>query len=368
MLKTGYVVHESAEGAKVSVYLPKTEPAKVERLAADALKASGLSVERVGGVFVVARAKEKELELFTYRPRFRSVSYLVNIASSAFPGVDFGGRRAVANMPVVTSNGQPSQVHPITGDSGASANFDKGGQDVFVARIQPEKLASLTKLLADLDIEAAEVVVRAVAYEVQKTAKEGSALNLVLSLLNSRLGLELNGKLAAADSTISLKIGGFDAVISALDSDTRFKSVSRPSVRVKSGSLARFAVGSDVPVLGAVVQQQLGNAVQSVEYRSSGVLLDVTPQVREDRIELKLKQEFSAFVQTSTGVQNSPTLNKRSAETELTLQPGEVVFIGGLESDEITDSSQSGFFGMMYGKAGERRQNELILMVEAKRI
>lgn len=132
--------------------------------------------------------------------------------------------------------------------------------------------------------------------------------------------------------------------------------------------MARFSVGSDVPVLGAVVTQNNGgSAVQSVEYRSSGVLLDVTPQVRQGRVDVKLKQEYSTFVQTITGVQNSPTLNKRSAETELSIEPGEVVFIGGLEAEENTDSSQA-FYGLPFGKSKERKQNETVLMLEVQRI
>lgn len=368
VVKTGYVVHESAENARVSIYLPSMEPAKLERYVADALRASGLTVERVGGVVVITREKEPELDVLTYRPKYRAVSYLQGLASSAFPGVDFGGRRAVSNVPPMTHTGQPSNVMPITGDVGSSALFDKGQQDILVARVRPEKRQAIQEFLTAVDTESAEVVVRAVAYEVQKDERQGSAIDLVLSLLKGKLDIDIKGSVTGADASISIKTGDFNAVISALDSDTRFRSLARPSVRVKSGSLARFAVGSDVPVLGAVVTQQVGQSVQSVEYRSSGVLLDVTPQVRDERIELRLKQEFSTFVQTTTGVSNSPTLNKRSAETELSIQPGEVVFIGGLEMEETTNSRQSLPFGIPFGRSDQTRRNELVLMIQAERI
>lgn len=370
VVQTGYVVHESAENARISVYLPGVESSKVEKMAADALAASGLSVRRVGGVVVIDKQKE-EGEVLIYRPKYRAVSYLKTLLSSAFPGVEFGGRRSAPNVqPVQNNQGvhHQSNVMPISGDVGTSALFDKDDQDVLLGRVPPGRIEAVRSLIAQLDTAAGEVVVRAVAYEVQKTDRKGSALNLVLSLLGGRFGVSLDGKLAGVESSISLKFGGLDAIVSALDSDTRFKSLARPSVRVKSGSLARFAVGSDVPVLGSVVTQQLGNAVQSVEYRSSGVLLDVTPYIRENRIDLKIKEEFSAFVQTATGVQNSPTLNKRSAETQMSLESGEVVVIGGLESTEVTDSSQSGLYGLMYGNSAQHRQNELILLIEAQRI
>lgn len=375
VVKIGYVVHESADQAKISVYFPSSQPAQIRLLAVDALKASGLSVEYLGGVVVIGKRVEPEVETIIYRPKYRAVSYLSELLQAAVPSVVTGARRAAPNIDRAAGSGGQGVgqgdrlgVAPISGEVGSSAVFDKGVADVLIARVETGKAEVVRKILEQLDIASAEVVVRAVAYEVQKSARQGSALDLVLSVLKGKVGVELKGALAGADSSISFKFGGFDAIVSALDSDTRFKAVSRPSVRVKSGSLARFAVGSDVPVLGAVVTQGQGSAVQSVDYRSSGVLLDVTPQVREGRIDLKLRQEFSAFVQTSTGVQNSPTLNKRSAETELTVSSGEVVFIGGLESDETTASSQSGLFGVVFGKADEQRHNELVLMVEATRI
>lgn len=381
ILKTGYVVHESVESAKISVYFPRSEPKQIERLAVDALKASGFAAETVGGVVVINKPKAVESEVIIYRPKFRSVGYLSELLVAAFPGVQIGGRRQVQNVPMNQHgyaspgqgySGQPGQVMqgamPITGEQGVSGLFDRVSTDVLVAKVEPEKARALRSLIEQLDIEQSEVVIRAVAYEVQKGQREGAALDLVWGLLKSKVGIDIAGKLAGADSTVSIKIGGIDAVLNALDSDTRFKSLSRPAVRVKSGSMARFAVGADVPVLGGVVTQNNGGAaVQSVEYRSSGVLLDVTPQVRQGRVDVKLKQEYSSFVQTITGVQNSPTLNKRSAETELSIEPGEVVFIGGLEAEENTDSSQA-FYGLPFGKSKERRHSETVLMLEVQRI
>lgn len=370
IVKTGYVVHESAEDSKISVYFPRSEPKQIERLAVDALKAAGLSVERAGGVVVINKPKPVDHELITYRPKYRAVSYLGDLIQAGVPGVVLGARRAVPNIPQAAAGQAGGKgVAPITGDVGSAAMFDKpGSSDVLVALVAPERAAVVRKLLEQLDVETPEIVVRAVAYEVQKNDRQGSAIDLVLSLLKGKLSIDVKGSVAGADASISIKTGDFSAVISALDSDTRFRSLARPSVRVKSGSLARFAVGSDVPVLGAVVTQQVGQSVQSVEYRSSGVLLDVTPQVRDERIELRLKQEFSTFVQTTTGVSNSPTLNKRSAETELSIQPGEVVFIGGLELDESTNSQQALPFGIPFGRSDERRRNELVLMIQADRI
>jgi len=87
-----------------------------------------------------------------------------------------------------------------------------------------------------------------------------------LMAINAYTGLMGSGKLASVGDSVTFKSASIDAVFSALSTDSRFKSISNPSLRVKSGSSARFSVGSDVPVLGAVQFDKAGNPIQSVEY------------------------------------------------------------------------------------------------------
>lgn len=47
-------------------------------------------------------------------------------------------------------------------------------------------------------------------------------------------------------------------------------------------------------------------AIQSVEYRSAGVILSVTPQIFDAGIDLHVDQQISDFVRTETGVNGSP--------------------------------------------------------------
>ncbi|EPL7543750.1 hypothetical protein [Klebsiella pneumoniae] len=58
-----------------------------------------------------------------------------------------------------------------------------------------------------------------------------------------------------------------------------------------------FSVGNVVPVLGQVSYAD-NRPIQSTEYRSSGVILDVKPQIRTDSIDLVIKQQLSSFAKT----------------------------------------------------------------------
>jgi len=158
-------------------------------------------------------------------------------------------------------------------------------------------------------------------------------------------------------------------VASALNSDGRFKVVTSPFTRVRSGATARFQVGADVPVLGSILTNPNGQAQQSVEYRSAGTLLEVSPKVRDKSTDVDLFQQISSFVTTETGVNNSPTLNKREIRTSLTVEDGEVLVIGGL-NDSKEEETKAGLWFLPFAtsKSSGTRSTELLLILELKRI
>ena len=51
-----------------------------------------------------------------------------------------------------------------------------------------------------------------------------------------------------------------------------------------------------------------GTPIQSVEHRSSGVILDLRPVALRDSVEAEMSQQESSFVATTTQVTASPTL------------------------------------------------------------
>jgi general secretion pathway protein D len=148
-------------------------------------------------------------------------------------------------------------------------------------------------------------------------------------------------------------------------------------VRVQSGRHARFTVGNETPILGAVTFQANGQAVQSVEYRPSGVIFDLQPQLREESIDVTVFQQMSSFSVTTTGVSNSPTLLKRELSTTLGMKAGETVLIGGLEdSRSSSDDSQLPFLPRWLGSRGSsnertevcaRREAPVMIVLDGRR-
>lgn len=341
ILKKGYVLEDGLSDKKLSLMMDYNSPYEAELMLNESLNNSGLiAIDKNGYSFI------KKISVapyaFVYKPKNRAVTYLMPLARAAFP-------------------------HLFVGD----ASVLTAESDVISLHIPLDNHAVLQDFLTSLDTPVPQILVSGVAYEVTLSSGEGHSFELVANLLSSKLGIEIKPSNLSASGASVIKFSGFNiqSALKILDTDTRFKSVSRPSVRVRSGGAAKFNSGSDVPILGSVVTNQ-GVTSQSVEYRSSGVLFDVQPVLFTDSINLKLKQEFSSFVQSEVGVVNSPTLNKRLIQTELDLKNGDVIMIGGLNDSTSTDSTSSLPFLKMLPFTSLKKQSsiETVMILEVKKI
>ena len=349
------------------------------------LDSKGFQVKSRGAIdFIAPRPEKEESEksVFVYRPLNRSVSYLIELVSSFFPNGNFSHQRGIQTIrqsqypvtrPVQSKQGRVGQMpadSPVTDNlNSAYSMIDKSDSDVIVFNGVDADIAKLEKLLQTLDKPVNELLVKAMVYEVRSERAEGSALTLAASILSGRLGVSLEGGLTSGN-TISLKFNNFEAVYAALSGDKRFKLVSSPTMRVQSGASARFTAGAEVPVLGNVTYQQQGQAVQSVDYKSSGVILDIKPSAREQKTDLEIFQQISSFVPTTTGVNQTPTLLKRELQTKISSSDDEMIVLGGLEETQTTDSEQGFSFlpAWMRTNTDNETKTEILVILNAKRI
>lgn len=133
------------------------------------------------------------------------------------------------------------------------------------------------------------------------------------------------------------------AQLTAIAQDQRVSILSTPRIMVKSGEEANIDVGTEVPTLTAQTtsaQQTEGssNLLQSIQYRKTGIILNVKPTVYSDnRIDLDISQEVSEAqpLDSSSGV-SSPSILNRSLKTSLSLMDGGSVVLGGLVSTKDT--------------------------------
>lgn len=348
-------------------------------LLGELLEAHGYTVTNEKGLFRVNKTGPvpDDSEIFFYRLRYRPVSYVSDLIGSLFPKGRFTFQRASPAPAPAAPVGAAGSVPVAYGSPAASGQTQSGvtgsaaslsEQDAFIYKGSVSDIARLQKLLAVVDVPSGEIVVKAVVYEVTVSNQDGSAFALAASVLGGRLGVAIGG--AVLSNAVTARLGGIEAVFSALATDKRFKIVSAPSVRVKSGASARFSVGNETPTLGSVTFQQGGNAVRSVDYRSSGVILDLKPSIRETGIDLTVFQQVSSFAPTTTGLNDSPTLQKREITTTISVKPGELVLLAGLD-DSRTSADHSGLSFLpawLHSSGQSNEKTEVLLVLDVQRL
>lgn len=146
------------------------------------------------------------------------------------------------------------------------------------------------------------------------------------------------------------------------------KVLTAPSVISENGKQALIQVGASVPILDSVVTNN-STSTQSVTYRDTGVILNVTPTVFENSISLDVKQEISDAIQTESGVKNSPTITKNSIQTSLNLNSGDFVIIGGLNiSRDSFTKDKLPYFSFLLGKQSAQSESDVVIVLQAVKL
>jgi type II secretory pathway component GspD/PulD (secretin) len=214
-----------------------------------------------------------------------------------------------------------------------------GGGSRLVVSAPKDRIDLVLDLVDQLDVAADQVEVSASFVEVTTNDAHTSGLSLVAGLVSHKLNLTVD----PGQGRFSIGGGRYQLVLDALAGDGRFNQVSNSRVVGDDAEHLALSVGDETPTIGSTGKDQLGNAVQNVVYRPSGVILDVTPRVLGSRrLALQVDGQVSAFQQTTTGVTGSPTLVKRQVKTSVSVADGEVLVIGGLNDTKST-RSKSGF-------------------------
>jgi general secretion pathway protein D len=150
---------------------------------------------------------------------------------------------------------------------------------------------------------------------------------------NFRFGAGSNFLGAIADS-----VGGefVSATISALESVSDVRTISAPSLMVRNNSDARINVGQQVPIRSTSVNPGSNNVFGSTQFLNTGVILEVTPRVNPGGlVYLQVSQEVSS--PGSPGPDGNPPIDTRQISTEIAVQSGQTVMLGGLIEETTRD-------------------------------
>ena len=253
-----------------------------------------------------------------------------------------------------------------------------------------QEYEQILKLLKELDVPPRQVLIEAKIYEVSLTgafssgvsaflqkraaAKDGGNTHLLTGTFNQAgsPGLSLTTGLLVGASRELL------AFLSTQEDTRRAKVISAPSIIATDNIPATINVGIEVPTLSsqAVTGAQLAGSslfANTIQNRQTGVTLQTMARINPSGIvTLVINQEVSApqAPAASSSIQ-SPSFSKRSVQTQVTVQDGDTIAIGGIINESDTWSSNGIPFlhripviGAVFGnKSVSKERTELVIFM-----
>lgn len=348
---------------------------KRQSVASDAVPSSSSAVAVPKAPDRASDAISPDENVEVYFPKFRGADYLqLAVRAAGCRPVDGSSKAAQGQGGAVMSPyfGQSSMF----GSSGQSQQYGHMAQpaavnlwkDVLVYAGNEKCFAKVEKLLAQLDRPSVALQLRGAILEVTDTSENVRSVQAILSLLAGKLQLGINAG-TAVGNTLTLNSVTLQGVLSAVQGDTRFRSLSEPSLRVVEGETAKLTIGQDVPVRGAVTSGTNGTIIQSIEYKTGGLVFEVTPTVYQDVLRLKIGHQISSFTSTTTSGIDSPTKITREASTVVQAHDGELIAIGGLDETRETNSTSGLSFlpSFLRGRNDSSSKSQILLLLEVRK-
>ena len=163
-----------------------------------------------------------------------------------------------------------------------------------------------------------------------------------------------------------------DLALSALESENRGEIISSPRVITANAKEAKIEQGVEIPYLEAA-----SSGAATVEFKEAVLGLTVTPQITPDErviMDLYVTQDTQGATINVQGGGSVPSINTRSLTTQVLVDDGETVVLGGIYEQEDRDVqdrvpilSEIPLLGVLFrGSERTRDKRELLLFVTPK--
>jgi general secretion pathway protein D len=244
----------------------------------------------------------------------------------------------------------------------------------LVITAPPDIMRTIKRVISQLDIRRAQVLVEAVIAEVSADvarelgvqwvfsgANDGSGPVGIVNFTNSGSPVAdvINGVASVIEGgsfpsiVDNALLGGastsgdfrYAAVMNALASDADTNILSTPTLVTLDNEEAEIVIGENVPfVTGSFTSTGAGdsatNPFQTIQREDVGLTLKIKPQINEgDALRLEIEQEVSSIADSVAGASDIVT-NKRSIKTNVMVDDGQIVVLGGLIEEQVNESLQ----------------------------
>ncbi|HEX5056046.1 MAG TPA: type II secretion system secretin GspD [Gammaproteobacteria bacterium] len=260
------------------------------------------------------------------------------------------------------------QQQPAPGQPRISIQADETTNSLVITA-PSSAVRQLETIIRQLDIPRAQVLIEAIIAEVSTNLAEelgsqflvdgsgdgsgpvGGSLFSESFNLNNFIARGATGGVSSNTPTIgdglTIALGDrsastqFAFILRALKGDAATNILSTPTLLTLDNVEAEIVFGQNVPFVTGSFANTGGagvtNPFQTIERQDVGITLKVKPQINEgNAIKLQIQQEVSNL--ESSAVASDVVTNKRAIRTEVMIEDGQTIVLGGLIKDEFFDT------------------------------
>jgi general secretion pathway protein D len=310
------------------------------------------------------------------------------------------GEVRAAATPAAAPGGAAASGGSVAATSGGQVQADPATNSLIITAPEPQ-YRQLRAVIDRLDARRAQVFVesliaevsadRAAEFGVQWQGALGGAGSPNIGLLGTNFGKGISNiinlstavaggtpsvargaNLGLAHQTNGVYVLGFLARF--IEESGSGNVLSTPNLLTLDNEEAKIVIGQNVPfVTGQFTNagnSSTVNPFQTIERKDVGLTLKVKPQISENgTVKLAIYQEVSSVLASTVNATNGPTTNKRTIESNVLVEDGAVVVLGGLLQDEYSGNQEKvpglgdiTFFGNLF-KSETRARKKTNLMV-----
>lgn len=374
-----------------------------------------IPIERLNGILIVGQNRElvedarewiyrldrkrdpAERRVFVYYVQHGGAERIATALNEILSG-NSGGAATEGEAPDTTAT--PAGLL----DDNLRISVDSENNALLVSTTTPN-FTLILDVLRRLDIQPLQVMIETSIFEV--SLRDDLRFGVQYAINNGGIGIGEGGTVSFSNSTntttgpgtvvnpvispvlaatgTSTTVGGFNFtiegasatrfIIDALSDLTEVNMISSPNVIVLNNNTAALNVGDEVPIITQTTTSTVTTnplIVNTVQYRPTGVSLEVTPQVNASgMVTLRLSQAVSDVRITTSSTINSPTIQNRSLLSTVSVRSGDTVLLGGLIRESAGDGrtgipllNELPIVGNLFGRTTETTQRtELVILI-----
>lgn len=323
------------------------------------LQSQALGMKAIGNVLLIAPVSEiatREKQILEANQQLRDLAPL----TSTLIQINYGKAGDLANL----LKGQGSSLLSARG----TVSVDARTNTLWIQETGP-RLMEIRQFVHQLDVPVRQVLITARIVNVDSNftkelgirydfsnpihigGMQGSVNFLSSKSLNQRLNVDLPGTHVYnmnGSSSLGLALGRLgnntllDLELSALESEGGGQIISCPRLITADQQAAQIQAGEEIPY-----QQSSSSGATNVAFKQAVLSLNVTPQITPGGkiiMTLKVNQDKVG----SRMVQNVPSIDTRAIETQVLVDDGETVVLGGIyETDNNHQIRRVPFLGSL---------------------